>query len=282
MKFKKLLAPLMAVSLIASAMPVANVSAASNEPQLYVDITYEDDGDIRGDVIMKNMPTLYAGGFHIEFGDSWTEGKNNKGLNFTFANTTPHEIGGNCKYQANGEHGGFFTFNSPDYGNYDYNGRICSFYLKKTKSFDPDNAEINIAYYSTENASDFLYHLESNHSLTDYSPIAHEKSPVMLGAYEYKVGDVNNDGYVDVIDSSLIRSALKDNNNSAFIVDSIKHTYKRYFPEAVCPASPDATQDGTIGQLDADLIMDYYVDMSTDGVNNSRIGKLDFYELFDD
>lgn len=282
MKFKKLLSPLMAVSLIVSAMPVANVSATNDDPQLYVDITYEDDGDIRGDVIMKNMPTLYAGGFHIDFGDSWTEGKNNKGFNFTFANTTSQEIGGACIYKANGEHGGFFTFSSPNGNNNDYNGRVCSFYLKKSESFDPNNAEINISYHSTINASDFLYHKENNGTYTDYSPTAHEKSPVMLGTYEYLVGDVNNDGYVDAIDSTLIRSALKDNNNKSFTVDGIKRTYKTIFPDAVCPASPDATQDGIIGQLDADLIMDYYVDMSTDGVNNSRIGKLDFYELFDD
>lgn len=278
MKFKKLLAPLMAISLIASAMPVANVSAA-NDPRVYVNITYDNNNQPRANIMFENLPKIANGGFHIELGDGWKVKMSDiisTEIEFSQEGCTSGMAHCDPQLKKYGDNDIFLMFSAGK--DYNLNGRFYSIYLEKTENFNLDNSEINIVFQSTPNASDSIATKKGIHVIDAVS----DRSPAMLEVYEYLVGDVNNDGYVDAIDCSQVLSALEEHNNSSFSVDSIKHTYKRYFPEAICPASPDATQDGKIGQLDADLIMKYYMDMSTDGINNSRIGKLDFYELFDD
>lgn len=280
MKFKKLLAPLMAVSLIVSAMPVANVSAA-NDPRVYVDITYDNNNQPRADIMFENLPNINSGGFHIELGNGWKVKMSDiisTEIETSQAGCTSGEAFITPSIKKDGDHGMFVSFSSSNSKGYNLNGRFFSIYLEKTNNFNSDNSEVNVVFKRT---SQYIFDFISLGNNRIIMPDNY-KAPNMLGAYEYLVGDVNNDGYVDAIDCSQVLSALEEHNNSSFSVDSIKHTYKRYFPEAICPASPDATQDGKIGQLDADLIMKYYMDMSTDGINNSRIGKLDFYELFDD
>ncbi len=275
---KKILIPLMAVSMVAGAMPISNVSA-SNDPKIYVDLHYEDDGDIRADIMFENLPTLYAGGFHIDFGDSWVNAVNDHGVHFSYKDTTAHEYGANVTYEENGEHGGFISFFSY-YGNTDFNGRFYSIYLKKSENFNSDTAGINVVYMSDGRIHDTLYHMEDDNSLTNLLSNTLQTTPTMLGAYEYKVGDVNNDGYVDAVDTSLIWSEVQE--HGAYDVNDIKYTYKSIFPKAKCAAVPDANQDGYISYLDGDLIMQYYADMSTDNVNNTNVGKIDIFELFDD
>ena len=94
--------------------------------------------------------------------------------------------------------------------------------------------------------------------------------------------DINNDGCVDMLDTCQLMGVMEEKNNIAFSVESIKHNYKNFFPDAICPAVPDADQDNMISQTDIDLITDYYVNMSTSGTSNSRVGKLDIYEFFED
>ncbi len=270
---QKILQPLMAVSMVAGAMPISNVSA-SNDPRIYVDLHYEDDGDIRADVMFDNLPELAAGGFHIKIGDGWklkyrrtgkpdctTHGCYSDGI----ASLTVEEVQ---------NYGLFVCFHTDTSEGYDFNGSFCSIYLEKTENYSPDNAAINIEYINGPNSIDCLVHNGEN--ILSY---ALETSPTMLSAYEYKVGNVNSDGYVDAVDCSMVWSATQ---NGAYYVDNIKYTYKSIFPKAKCAAAPDANQDDWISEGDGDAILQYYADMSTENVNNTNIGKIDIFELFDD
>ncbi len=274
MKIKKLLAPLLAVSMVAGAMPISNVSA-SNDPRIYVDIHYQDDGQIRADVMFENLPELCAGGFHIKVGDSWKL-KYNERTKKPDCNTRGCYSEGLASLSVEGipNYGLFVCFSTDSYYGYDFNGSFCSIYLEKAENFDPDNAAINIEYLGNGVIEDRLVH--NGKDIVSYNP---EESPTMLGAYEYKVGDVNSDGYVDAVDCSMIWAATK---NGAYYVNNIKHTYKSIFPNAKCAAAPDANQDGWISYGDGELIMQYYADMSTGNVNNTNVGKIDIFELFDD
>lgn len=269
----------MAVSLIAGAIPVTNVSSANNDPRVYVDITYDDNGKARADIMFENLPNIASGGFHIEIGDGWKVRMSDRmpsEIDTSRAGCTSGEVNCTPFLKKYGNNDVFLTFSLMN--DYDLNGRFFSIYLEKSDNFNSNNSEINVVFQSTANVSDCIATRTGRCVIDSVS----DHSPTMLEAYEYLVGDVNNDGRVNAIDSTLIRCALEDNKKSQFIVNDIKKTYKSFFPDAVCPASPDANQNGTISLLDADLILDYYADMSTDGINNSRIGKLDFYELFDD
>ncbi len=277
MKTKKLLAPLIAVSMVAGAMPISNVSAASNDPKIYVDLHYEDDGDIRADVMLENVPTFFTGSFHIDLSDSWTTTNNSQGRFFTTTDCTGS--GGHASVHEAGEHGAFIFITSTDMENIDFNGRLVSFYVAKSENYDPNNNGINVVYKSGENFVDNLYHSAPDHSYTNLLPQTLETTPTMLGAYEYKVGDVNSDGYVDAVDCSMVWSETKDRS---YCVDDIKNTYQSIFPKAKCAAAPDANQDNWISYEDGDLILQYYADMATGNENNTNVGKIDIFELFDD
>ncbi len=280
MKLKKSLASLMAVSCIIGAIPVANVSA-SNDPNVYVDITYEKNGDIRADIMFENVPSINCGGFHVEVGDGWNlkmDSRLTDRPKTTTKNCTSGEFNITPIVKQCDDNDLFVCFASAEQNGYDLNGRFYSFYLEKADDFTLDDAKINVVFQQTSaNAYDFLA-LGDNRVV---KPDTYDPS-IMLGVYEYIVGDVNNDGYVDVVDASQILSALSDNNNQSFYVNNIKNTYKSWFPDAICPAAPDSNQDNMISQVDADLIMSYYAGVSTDDDENSKIGKRDFYETFND
>lgn len=278
MKIKKFLAPLMAVSLVAGAMPVVNVSA-ENKPNIYVDFTYEDDGDIRADIMFENLPTnVGCGGFHVEFGDGWKlKFKSNGKLDATNTGCTTSENGFSAQSIKSGDNE-VFVFWGTDYKpGYDLNGRFYSVYLEKSENFNSDNATANVVFKTDGSYDDMI-----STFMGDIIYAGSDYSPVMLGAYEYIIGDVNNDGRVNVIDASQLMSGLHGDRAQNYIVDNIKNTYKSLFPYAVCAAAPDADQDGSINYIDVDLIMEYYADMSTEQQNNTRIGKRDIYELFND
>lgn len=276
MKTKKLLAPLIAVSMVASAMPISNVSAAeeSNSPRVYVDIHHEDDGDYRADVMFDNLPELSSGGFHVKIGKGWKLKYSRTGNPDCTTKGCDSEGIANIQTAEMKDYGIFICFTTTSNYGYDLNGSLCSIYLEKSEDYTPNDAAINIEYLSHPNAQDMLVHDGKN--IVDYEL---ESASPMLGAYEYKVGDVNSDGYVDTVDCSMVWSATKDR---AYYVDDIKNTYQSIFPKAKCAAAPDANQDNWISYEDGDLILQYYADMATGNENNTNVGKIDIFELFDD
>lgn len=270
MKFKKLLAPLMAVSLIASAMPVANVSAASN-PRVYVNITYENNQKVRADVMFENVPACAAGNFHIDVGDGWDivhDANNQIALS---QNNSPTK----CNILSAIERSdNYFLLYFLEKGDKKFNDCFCSFYLEKNSNFTSKNAKVNVVFENSGSFDDFIATQKGDRIISSgaYRP------PVMLEAQEYIIGDANNDGYVDSIDGSWLLSSIERDPQCK--VDDITENYTDIFPLANCAAAPDADLDGTISQDDFDLIMKYYMDMSTDERNNSRVGKREFYEIF--
>lgn len=231
--------------------------------------------------MFENVPSINCGGFHVEVGDGWNlkmDSRITDRPKTTTKNCTSGEFNITPTIKQYNDNDLFVCFASTYQEGVDLNGRFYSFYLEKADDFTLDDAKINVVFQQTSvNASDFLA-LGTNMIV---KPETYEPS-VMLGVYEYIVGDVNNDGYVNAIDASQLLSALSDNNNKEFYVNKIKNTYKSWFPYAICPAAPDANQDNVISRIDADLIMSYYADESTDDDGNSKIGKRDFYETFND
>lgn len=148
------------------------------------------------------------------------------------------------------------------------------FLFRKKANFNSKNTEVNVILENSGAVDDFIATKDGNYIISSgtYRP------PVMLEAQEYIIGDANNDGYVNALDGSWILSSIELNPQCK--VDDITETYKDIFPQANCAAAPDADLDGIISQADFDLIMKYYVDMSTEERNNSRVGKREFYEIF--
>lgn len=280
MKLKKFIAPLMAASLVAGTMPLTNVSAAS-DPRIYVDLTYEDGNDnVKANIMFENMPNVKNGGFHIEVGDGWnlvmdTPDYPEDPLVDTI-NSPAWQKMSSLVVKKDGDNDLFIAFGSSSPSGKNLNGLFLSFYLEKDEDFNSNNSEVNVVF-KPGNANVYDYIKGKNGDIITSET---DHSPVMLESREYLVGDVNNDGRVNAMDCTDILAALEDNHRSSFVVKDIEHTYKSIFPDAVCPASPDASQDGIITKLDADIVLKYYADMSTDEINNSRVGKLDFYEFF--
>lgn len=271
MKTKKLLSALTAVSLIAGAVPVMNASAVNNEPRVWINITYEDNKRPRADVMFENMPDCWAGDFHIDVGDGW---------NLVYRDGDKIDIlTEGCKAQGNVVVGVERSYNYFALGflakqDQNFNGRFCSFYLEKNENFNSENAKINVIFENSGSFDDYITSKNTGYIIgsADYKP------PVMLEAQEYIIGDANNDGYVNAIDGSWLLSSIDLNPQCK--VEDIIYTYKEIFPQANCAAAPDANLDGIISQEDFDLIIEYYMDMSTNEQNNSRVGKREFYEIF--
>lgn len=159
-------------------------------------------------------------------------------------------------------------------GDKKFNDCFCSFYLEKNSNFTPQNAKIDVVFKNSGSFDDYLVNSDNVYLIGS----ANYKPPVMLQAQEYIIGDANNDGCVDAIDGSWLLSSIE--YDPQLKVDDIIETYTEIFPQANCAAAPDANLDGTISQADFDLIMEYYMDMSADERNNSRVGKREFYEIF--
>lgn len=275
MKLKKFLAPLLAVPVVAGAMPVANVSAVS--PRIYVDITYENNERVRADIMFENIPDAACGGFHVNIGDGWNfKTKYDPSGDKIYGSDKDCTSKGTVTVQEreNGEKGVFLYFTSSK--DYNLNGRFYSLYLEKNENFNSKNADVNVVFQATPYAEDSIADKTGNLFIKADTYYA----PVMLEAQEYIIGDANNDGRVNAIDATWINMALEENNTQSLIVDEIKNNYTNYFPEANCAAAPDATLNDVIDYTDAEAIVQYYADMSTIGHSNTRIGQREFYEIF--
>ena len=272
MKLKKFLAPLMAAVITASAIPVSTVTAAS--PRIFVNITYENNERIRADIMFENIEDCCAGNFHVEVGDGWNLAYDNEGkIEFLRNNCNSKEDIVVLEPRSTNDFVlGFFVN-----GDRNFNGHFGSVYLEKNSNFSPTNAKVNVVFSNGGRFDDFLINQNDDYIIGADS----FNVPPMLSANEYIIGDANNDGRVNAIDATWINMATGENNTQSYIVDEIKYTYKNYFPEANCAAAPDATLNGVIDYTDVEAIVQYYVDMSTTGQNNTRIGQREFYEIFD-
>ncbi|MDE5770197.1 MAG: hypothetical protein K2I06_01015 [Ruminococcus sp.] len=87
--------------------------------------------------------------------------------------------------------------------------------------------------------------------------------------YSYRLGDVNGDKYIDSIDASYILSAIstytEDTNDDALPVSKANQNLSHYFPYHTPRKAEvaDVNESGSITNLDAQFVMNYYSAMAT-------------------
>lgn len=269
-KFKKLLASLMATTIVAGSMSAINSMAAS--PRIYVDIVRVNSTTYRADVIFENMPALYSSSFYVEVGSGWR-------INKTGSKTAQWSVE-NCTITQSA----MYTHSMPDdsdnlisfitgadnLAGYDYNGKFVSFYLTKTNDYNTQNAVINI---DMENG--YLCGNNSEGERIDYTNNLDDS--IMLEVDQYIIGDADGSGSVNSLDASDVLTVA---SNSTLIVDTIAPFHTNYFPDALCAAAPDADQNGYINKADANEIMNYYSAVAVGNSYSGKVGKIDVYETF--
>lgn len=273
-KVKGFIAVALAMIFSLRVIPVIGASAALNEPRMYVDFVYEEDGSIRGDIIFENVPDLSLCAFYLDIGDGWNilPAIRKDPDTGAIKGVVEHGITKDLTREANlfevefNGNGRFIVFSFIHDLAYDMNGRIAYFYVEKTDKYTSENATANISLASMIN------------NATGESWGIDFKNPVMLSTHEYVIGDVDNDGVVTALDATLILTVTQ---NQTFSVYEIRNSFRNYFPNAKCAASADIDQNGIIDEDDAYAAMDAYMAAMVGREPNSNAGKLDIFELFD-
>lgn len=89
--------------------------------------------------------------------------------------------------------------------------------------------------------------------------------------YSYQLGDVNGDKYIDSIDATYILSAIstytEKNNDDVLPVSTANQNISLYFPYYTPRKAEvaDVNESGSITNLDAQFVMNYYAAMATNG-----------------
>lgn len=286
MKMKKFLPAFVATVFMTSTVFTTTASAIIAEastPRIYVDIVYESDTQIRADVIFKNVPPTWSGGFHLNVADGW-EVDNLFGLvsidkydgctgqDFVISGTIVDENVVGISYA-----------NSKGTFDIDANGRFCSFKLSKTDSYSETNADISVYFTGNGVLNDCISSHFLNGKDTDYFVVGSGEKielPKIEKVNEYIIGDANGDVYVSAKDASAILSAIYINGDQPIRVSSIESNFTRLFPSAQAPAAPDANNDGYISDLDAELVLHHYSSVSSGGGYVGAIGSKAIYEYY--
>lgn len=266
MKIKKTLAALASAITVASGASVfsASVAAApppSTSPRVYVDFVYEDDGDIRADIICENMPNIYAASFRVDFGSGWT-----------VEPSVNHPESGYVRYYSD------FYMSPPSFLDSDtvlvifapgyapnINGVFLSIYVDRAAGNNPLNSYANISF----GGSDGFYTQSSTVNTT---------LPTMNSSYEYMIGDTNGNNIFNAVDASNVLWFV--NHYGSKSVYQVQNNLSTYFPNAVCAAAADANEDGYITNTDADVILDAYAKEAANHPITSNVGKYAIDEIF--
>lgn len=266
MKLKKIAVISAAVAMMMCSVPSIGAYAApapSTDPRMYADLVYEEGGNIRVDVVMENMPDLMAGGFQVDVGDGWSLVYKTNGKTIDIKRKTADYAGGYSAEKSG--NGFFFTFDSTFDVN--LNGVLLSFYVTRNSNNSPLNSAINI-----DLSRGLLYSKNNPTFNANYA-----KNPHMDTAYQYKVGDVTGDGYIDSVDASNVKWLL-----SHYGSKSVEDFYEIVtFEYPTCPMAFDADGDGYITSDDAQMILDSYANLMVGKEPLGNVGLIDYYEHFD-
>jgi hypothetical protein len=144
-------------------------------------------------------------------------------------------------------------------------------------------------YFTVDNAYakayDFSSAIASYKSTTENISFDHAKtgatyeSPVYAGI-DYTLGDMDDDGEIEISDSSDVLAVIGMNGNRAMTVDALNakiltpssNAWKTRFPNLPCAETADVDFDGTITQDDATGILQYYSNEAASLPTDTLIG----------
>ncbi len=130
----------------------------------------------------------------------------------------------------------------------DTDGSLFTFYVNDNSV---DTSDITVSDFETVDYIDILTSAISAYSLNNT-------------AGYYKIGDVNNDGYVDAVDATITQMAIGKNDGKKISVTNANANLYYFFVETtVCAQSADANISGEITVADANDMSLYYACMST-------------------
>ena len=241
-----------------SAVNAYAAEPAASDPNIYIDMTIEESGAIRADVIMENFPEFNNAAFQFDLGTNWEALTLADGtVDFIcYGNTITHAM--SDAFYRSTNNGNYLTITSAKYQDYNFNGTFVSFYIKKSDTFNWSSAGINFIKNPI------------NYTITDstgneYFNSILETAPIMVGADEYIVGDVNNSLFVDGTDATLIDPYLNE------AIHDLRSAY-----------AADVNKDGCINETDAQLTLEYYTEVISGSEYSGYIGSTDIYEIYND
>lgn len=250
---KKFISAISASILAVSALPVVTASAVSVEENiisvstetvsetLTVDETVIPAGAIAVTVNIAGNSGFISTTTKLDLG-AYDVISNEKG--------TPVAVTGNTTYDSlvtgsvNEEIAVFTTVGTKED---DTDGSIFTFYVNGNNSAISD---ITVSDFETVGYADISASVMSVRATNKY------------GDY-YVIGDVNNDGYVDSVDSTITQMAIGKNNGKRISVAVANANLNYYFVETtICAQSADANISGDIAVADANDISLYYACMA--------------------
>lgn len=246
---KKFISAISASILAVSALPVVTASAVSVEENiisvstetvsetLTVDETVIPAGAIAVTVNIAGNSGFISTTTRLDLG-AYDVISNEKG--------TPVAVTGNTTYDSlvtgsvNEEIAVFTTVGTKED---DTDGSIFTFYVNGNNSAISD---ITVSDFETVGYADISVSAMSVYSLNNT-------------AGYYKIGDVNNDGYIDSVDATVTRMAIEENGGNKLLVSTANADLRRFFVETtVCAQSADPDLSNSITTLDAEDMMIYY------------------------
>lgn len=251
---KKFISAISASILAVSALPVVTASAVSVEENiisvsietvsetLTVDETVIPAGAIAVTVNIAGNSGFISTTTKLDLG-AYDVISNEKG--------TPVAVTGNTTYDSlvtgsvNEEIAVFTTVGTKED---DTDGSIFTFYVNGNNSAISD---ITVSDFETVGYADISASVMSVRATNKY------------GQY-YRIGDVDNDGYIDSVDATMVRMAIAENGGNKLPVADANADLRRFFVETtVCAQTADPDLSKSINDLDANDIMIWYSCAST-------------------
>lgn len=258
-----------------TAMNSYAANPVSTDPNIYLDITIEDTGAIRADVIMENVPEFNNAAFQFNLGQNWEAvTKLNGEPKLKYTDRTMNDASLKFATYTPSDNGNYVTMTAANYEDMDFNGTFISFYIKKSDTFDWTSAGINFI----QNPN---YYKITDSKGNEYFDAILETAPIMVGTGEYIVGDVDNSLFVDGIDATLILQFVRLNDNSVSISDINSH-FNEIIPDLKSAYAADVNKDGFIDETDAQLTLRYYTEIISGSEYSGYIGTTDIYEIYND
>ncbi|MCM1007394.1 MAG: dockerin type I domain-containing protein [Ruminococcus flavefaciens] len=276
--FKSIITSFITTATAICSLSAINAYAAEQttpDPNIYIDMTIEESGAIRADVIMENFPEFNEAAFRINLGNNWEAvTKPNGEPKLKYTDRTMNDAEMKASKYVPSDNGNYVTLIALNYADMDFNGTFVSFYIKKSDIFNWTTSGVNFVKDPT------MYKITDSKGNEYFNSIL-ETAPIMIGADEYIVGDVNNSLFVDGTDATLILRFINLNGNSVPLSD-INSYLNEVIHDLRSAYAADVNKDGYIDETDAQLTLRYYTEIISGSEYSGRIGTTDIYEIYND